>query len=295
MLRFHRNIHLVSDLKVNQQIWLLFALLNLCGYDDENYKTIHPLRRRVRKVLTESQFGFGKNKKIKNYLKRSPWQVLNSFLSSPGSRTESLRKLLEHDNQLQKLWRTLSPSCSRQSRQLEKVGAAVVQRVVSYLKYSSPCPLTIFAVPNPLDAYWRGYSISPNKKTHYLVIGPDLKGKVNRVNVAHEFLHTIINPLLEEDKQLQLLARKNWLGKPAIRQIEDLAENLVTALTLRIILPPSVARMYLKDARERDLHLVSFFYRKLMGIRRPMEYRQLLILLLTKESKKRQEFQAPAS
>lgn len=53
------------EVKPNKNIFYLFAILNLIGYDDDNGKPFHLLRTKARKDLA----GFKNNSSLKNLKK----------------------------------------------------------------------------------------------------------------------------------------------------------------------------------------------------------------------------------
>lgn len=196
--------------KPDIRIFSLFAMLNYAGYNDENNKNgFHPVRRAIRKLLSQkneetvkkeishytNKFSISFLIRIILYLKADDFQHFSNYFKSQFISRDELNNFLNlfaqfyKEKNISKLWQKYQPphqeiiikhknQIVREFRKLEQLLPILFKKVV--------------LIPNLLDAYWRGYGPTLNE-THFIIFGP-LGHKSGLQLFRHEFLHGFFSP-----------------------------------------------------------------------------------------------------
>lgn len=247
------------SVQADERLFTFMAALNAAGYDDENNPGgLHPVRQAVRaqldgqplpslsrlrwrlrlcRVIHESQC-------IHWLLQRGGppaferqadgwWLPVPAFLFL-GFDT-ALRDFYV-EAEIARLWAEHRPAYEAEVTRYQDLLGPSLQTTLGYLRLSAPATGRVVMLPNLLDAYWRGYGPAVGS-TSYIVSGPAQRPNVGLVQ--HEFMHPIINPLVDanldaiEPAQVQRLfgqlkgqvsrGYRNWgavLHESVIRAIE---------------------------------------------------------------------------
>jgi hypothetical protein len=92
------------------------------------------------------------------------------------------------------LWGHQSAAYEAEAARYQDLLGPSLQGVLDYLRMSAPASGRVLMLPNLLDAYWRGYGHAVGE-TRYTLSGPAETPNISLVQ--HEFMHPIINPLVD--------------------------------------------------------------------------------------------------
>lgn len=206
--RFIRKIKI--GYKNAEDIFVLFALLNAIGYDDENNdKGMHPMRKRVRKQLSAIDWK-EKYPQCKNLLEEyhPGWLLLNILKKKETAKPTKTQKILEQvkkDPLMRKLWNEYKSDQKGEYKETFSVFKEEISSIVNFIGLMPKNIHTLALAINPLDAYWRGYGLVV-KETGYIVIGSGNKQQKRNV-IRHELMH-ILAPTIKIPSEL-LMHPKN--------------------------------------------------------------------------------------
>jgi len=239
--------------QADQRIFLLFTVLNIFGYDDENNKNgMNKTRIYIRKLLKSDQ---AIPVELKNYLDKNEtwrlsWRILH-FSAPPRIKIESkdwytkflpkddlefifFLKKFYHNNKLWKIWKIANPSYTNEINKLKNKLGIEYKNLLRWIPAESYPFETVIIIPNLLDAHWRGFS-PLIKKTLYIVMGPSGNKSISKL-FRHELLHGIFSKN-NKDKFVQMVLTKVGLNENAdnpenhkkteylVKKIEKLYQN----------------------------------------------------------------------
>jgi hypothetical protein len=253
----------------NYNLFVIYLILNLSGYDDENNKKgMHPIRKKIRKNFLKYKkrykelFGTMKGilKKIHSHnvvqiflIKREGVRIIKKnyyrgFLKDLKRVEENLLaiKKFEKETNLKNFYqkqylshlKTIIESKKAQNR-LKKSQKDIVDFVEAKIRWK------ISVVLNLLEAYWRGNCFFLSKGNALVVSGPDTK-KINRYiswhNIAHETLHILIRYYIKKisekrwneikDFIKKKVLDKDYKGGPSRFQLEETFVRAFTPLIM---------------------------------------------------------------
>lgn len=209
--RFIRKIKI--GYKNAEDIFVLFALLNAIGYDDENNdKGMHPMRKRVRKQLSAIDWK-EKYPQCRNMVEKyhPGWLLLGVLERDEAVKQTKIQKMLEqveNNPLIKKIWNEYKADQQKECENLFPIFKEEINSLIDFVGSVSSTIHTLTVIANPLDAYWRGYGFKV-KGTGYIIIGPGNKQQGRNV-IRHELMHilapkiTIPQNILEHPKNKAL-------------------------------------------------------------------------------------------
>ena len=176
--------------------------------------------------------------------------------------------------QIETLWPRFRDSYHAESLAYRPVLEKVIEDILKYFRIGPRRVLDrqIILIPNLLNA--KDLVNARNlDRTYYIVVGPtDELGK-NYSSLQHEYLHVLIDPLVEKFST-QLSSRKRILklahAQPELKgEYRDsvtlvVIESLIESIGLRLRPPSDLTAQILRLFREGNV-LVPFFYRELVS------------------------------
>lgn len=195
------------------KVFTIYSFMNYTGYDVENNKAYHEIRGMVRKDLKSKDINLSDNNYYKNrksdfgsyeealkYIGDEPnFELLTSKEKIKGD-IKDLNKYLKEFYEkadIEELYEKYKPVYAKEINRLKEATEDDILNAVEYLRIDVEDIPECHIHFNPLNAFWRGGSTeSLDGNVYDLIIGPDYSP--NELNVTHEFLHTIINPILDE-------------------------------------------------------------------------------------------------
>jgi hypothetical protein len=200
----------------NYNLFVIYLILNFCGYNDENRKKgMHPVRKMVRSEFQEYN---RKNKKflleMKGLMKRVYYSRLTQVFvlvreKYKKNKKDMYRGFLEDVKEVKKMMPLIEKFEKEyklreffKEKYLPLVSNIINNQISIKLlskhkknmaKFLKPRGCEILIIPNLLEAYWRGHSYFVNKNRAILNIGPDDKNNgINWHCVVHESLHFLL-------------------------------------------------------------------------------------------------------
>jgi len=246
------------------RIFNLYCFLNFSGYNEENNKEgMHPVRVSVRKALEKLKENsdlkvlisyykkFYEEKKIHLYnfnkhalsLTTPPeFEIIQDSKAInllPG--LDQILKISYEKLPVEILWKEFLPKHLEEAEKYQKLIPEIYTKTCEYLKIQDESLDILQVIPNLLESYHRGKSITVNK-TLYIIQGSTASGEPNTRGISHELVHHLINPILDDfteqidgkksffekvNKTLELLNSYNsWSGY--------FSENLTRAIAIRV-------------------------------------------------------------
>lgn len=246
----------------NYNLFVIYLLLNLSDYNDENNKKgMHPLRKQIRKDFFKYK---RKNREIlsamKHLLKRASYpRLTQAFVLTredyKKNKKDMYRGFLEDVKEVKRIMPLIkefeekyklreffkekySPYTKRiiNKQKNIKLLNKYEEDITDFIE-SKNCEMLISL--NLLESYWRGHVYFANNKKAILNIGPDNKNdSINWHNIVHEALHFLlrrdfIKAVKEFSPKLKKIIREKTLdtdykNNPPMYQIE---ETFVRAFT----------------------------------------------------------------
>jgi hypothetical protein len=272
----------------NYNLFVIYLLLNLSGYDDENNKRgMHPARKMVRRKFQKYN---RKNKKflskmrglikrvyysrltqvfvlVREKYKKNKKDMYREFLEDVKEvkRMMPLIEKFEKEYKLKEFFRKkYSPYIEKIINKSEttKTLSKYKSRITGFIK-SRDCEILI--IPNFMESYWRGHSHFANNRKALLNIGPGNKNdNINWHNIVHESLHFLLRKYFKKvakkfSPKLKKIIREKTLDKdykdnPPMSQIE---ETFIRAFT------PVITGEKLWDYTIQKFPLTELIYKEL--------------------------------
>lgn len=205
----------------NYNLFVIYLLLNLSGYDDENRKEgMYPLRKQVRKEFFKYR---EKNKEVlsamKKLLKKYHYNRIayTGLLKREYPRVRKFKgldelllliKKFEKDLELKDFYtKHYLPNLKKiiNNKKFRQKLKKYEKDISGFVEIKTNWQISV--VVNFLDAYWRGNNYRLLKNRSIITTGPDNRKEiVNWVNVVHETLHCILRAYFEK-------AEKNFSAK----------------------------------------------------------------------------------
>lgn len=206
-------VRIVAD----ERLFTFMAALNAAGYDDENNVLgMHPVRQAVRadlaglylpsldrlrprlqmcRLIHESQclHWLLQRGGPPDFARQAEgwWPDVPAFLFL-GMDTALRDFYLEAG--IARLWQNHQPAYAAEIARYQALLEPSLQVTQDYLGVSASSIGTVVMLPNLSDAYWRGYGLAVGD-TSYIVSGPAETPNIGLLQ--HEYLHPIINPLVD--------------------------------------------------------------------------------------------------
>lgn len=235
----------------NYNLFVIYLILNLSGYNDENNKKgMHPLRIKVRKYFEKykkdykelfdlmmkfsKQFHYSRVAELfilirENYKVRKELKSGKKTMSKVIPLIENFEKGVKlkqyyREHYLPQLKKIINKKSNKQK--LLKYKKDILNFVKSRERKE------ILVIFNPLESYWRGHSHFANNRKALLNIGPDNKNdNINWHNIVHETLHFLLRrDFIETAKKFSSKLRKiirektidpDYKNNPPMYQIEE--------------------------------------------------------------------------
>ncbi len=176
--------------------------------------------------------------------------------------------------QIEKLWPRFRGSYQEESQAYRPVLEKVIEDILRYFRIGPRRVLNrqIILIPDLLNA--KDLVNARNlARTYYIVVGPTDEPAKNYSSLQHEYLHVLIDPLVEKfsaqlgsRKEILKLAHAQPKVKRAYRDSVTLVviESLIESIALRLRPPSDLSAQILRLFREGNV-LVPFFYRELVS------------------------------
>lgn len=173
--------------KIVKAIFVLFVALNALGYDEENNPHgMSKERRAVRRALLRREWRPRYSTLARRMRKEHPWYFIHKILLERGLINADLRKFAK-EREVARLWLALRAPLAKQEKMFAPVFKREVAELIKFLKREPHDIKWVTFTFNPLDAYWRGYSLIV-RNVGYVVVGPGTKHEIAHL-VRHELLH----------------------------------------------------------------------------------------------------------
>jgi hypothetical protein len=205
------------SLQADERLFTLMAALNAAGYDDENNEAgMHPVRLAVRAELARKTLRSLDRLRLHLRICRliHESQCIHWLLQRGGPPDFARQAdgwwvkapallFLGMDDALADfyveagigaLWQRYQPDYDAEIARYQALLEPSLQATLAYLRLSPPAASRVVMLPNLLDAYWRGYGPAVGE-TSYIVSGPAEQPNVGLVQ--HEFMHPLLNPLVD--------------------------------------------------------------------------------------------------
>ncbi len=176
--------------------------------------------------------------------------------------------------QIEALWLRFQDSYQAESQAYRPVLEKVIQDILRYFRIGPRRVLNrqIILIPDLLNA--KDLVNARNlDRTYYIVVGPTDEPLKNYSSLQHEYLHVLIDPLVDKFSA-QLGARKRILklahAQPKLKgEYRDsvtlvVTESLIESIALRLRPPRDLSAQILRLFRQGSV-LVPFFYRELVS------------------------------
>jgi hypothetical protein len=164
------------------------------------------------------------------------------------------------------LWKEYRGEYLKESDKYRDIVSLYIQEILNYLKIKKlPFKKVIF-IPNLLDAIGAGYGATIYDRA-YVIFGPS-KRKLNIRLLHHEFLHNIINPLIQENRINKRVIKENKhllrkIISPILLKYYDNSEIIAIEYIIRTIelrLFSTKKRVqYIRDQIKRGFPYIEFF------------------------------------
>ncbi len=176
--------------------------------------------------------------------------------------------------QIETLWPRFRESYQAESRAYRPVLEKVIEDVLKYFRIGPRRVLDrqIILIPDLLNA--KDMVNARNlDRIYYIVVGPTDEPVKNYSSLQHEYLHVLIDPLVEKfsaqlgsRKEILKLAKAQPKLKSEYRESVTLIviESLIESIALRLVPPSDLGAEMLELFREGSV-LVPFFYRELVS------------------------------
>jgi hypothetical protein len=254
-------VQLVAD----ERLFTLMAALNAAGYDEENNEQgMHPVRQAVRAALAGQDLSSLDRLRPRLRLCRLihasqcvHWllqrggppdfdrQAEGWWLDVPGFLFLGLDAALRDfylEADIAGLWQAHKPAYQAEIGRYQELLAPSLQLTLDYLRVSAPTTSKVVMLPNLLDSYWRGYGPAVGD-TSYIVSGPAETPNIGLLQ--HEFMHPIINPLVDANLEAVAPGQARRLFAQLRGQVADgyqnwqaiLHESVIRAVEVRLVEP----------------------------------------------------------
>jgi hypothetical protein len=270
-------------IEADERLFTFMAALNAAGYDDENNELgMHPVRQAVRAALAGKDLPSLARLRPRLQLCRlvHESQCVHWLLQRNGPPDFSRQAegwwlnlpaflFLGMDGALSdfyteagiaSLWQTFRPDYEAEAARYQNLIDPNLQVTLAYLRQAAPTTSRVIMLPNLLDAFWRGYGLAVGE-TSYIVSGPAETPNIGLVR--HEFMHPIINPLVDAhlpavdpEQAGRLFAElKGQVGRGYQSWAGILHESVIRAVEVRLAAPADQAGM-LADEEAQGFWLV---------------------------------------
>lgn len=256
------NIKEKIDYIYDIRLFTLYAFMNYTGYDDENNdEGFSQVREMVRKDLDDmnlqiSNDNYYKNKNVEYHYYRLALQQMGNapefnYIGSKNSVKSSLSDLNIHLKEfyqkanIEELYEKYRPFYEEQLekyKDIEVVGA--LADTIEYLDLDVDDVPEFFIQVNLLDAYERGGGLGSTDELLGKGITTGPSDDANTINIVHEFLHGVINPILDDIGQK---------GKE---------EDIIRALSGFIVFKDDEALNYVNRESEKKYKMTRYYFDK---------------------------------
>jgi hypothetical protein len=270
---------LINELK-NQIIFendirtfTIYAFMNYTGYDDENNKSgFHEVRKMVRDDLDalkldliDNNFYTNHGKDYvyyKNSLKKLGAAPDFTPIGSLGKyEIQGIDKYLKEfyvKANIEELYKKYKPYYDRELAKYSYNVYESIAKTNNFLRVDTPHSDGFYVEVNLLDAYYRGFglgNIDLYKGKGVILIGPS--NEPNILNITHEYLHGIINPIIDNldnevnrlSNNMQYVQQSKAVSQGYDNWDEIVKESFVRALSRKMVSGNSIesARTETKD------------------------------------------------
>lgn len=248
---------LTIEAGASQEVAFLFLALNTLGYDDENNsRGMSTVRRRIRDALTRSDLGRAYPRLRRAVTSYHPWPLLSAIFSPRQHRSESIQKILgefekfSREALVRKLWQNVRRIQRASAKILFPILERELRNLTSLFGKLPRGIQRIILIPNPLDAYWRGYQLRAGSAV-YLVVGPGAAqdhGTLIRHELLHLFAKRIWLPYSFRVHPTQRLARQGYSTSRILR--EEYAVRALDAFYRSRLLKEGASRILARECRD---------------------------------------------
>jgi len=244
------NLNKLILFRTDKRIFTLFCALHSTRasyFKRISDKKLSSLGKKIRKLLPGKRFKT--TYKLKSYFnKQLPcyfiiWMLQHSdppqfrrLYKKWGEKLsldcyKGFDKLLQEfyfEANVSQLWKECQGKSLEEFNKHYKIAFLFIQKILNYLKIKRLPSKKIIFISNPLDAIGAGYGPTIHDKV-YVIFGPS-KGSLNIQLLRHEFLHSIINPLIQ----------KRRINKRVIKENKQLLRKIVSPIALKYYDDPEI-------------------------------------------------------
>ena len=241
----------------NYNLFVIYLILNLSGYDDENRKEgMHPARKRMREYFRRYKKD---NIKIIEPIRRLLKKIHYNSIAYTGllkrehpkvrkfkgfNKTLLLIKKFEKSAGLKEFYANYYlPNLDNiiNNKKFRHKLAKYERDISDFVEIKTNWKISV--VVNFLDAYWRGNNYRLLKNYSIITTGPDNRKEViNWVNVVHETLHCILRVYFKKAEKIfsaklikiikQRTLDKDYKNNTAMHQLEEAFVRAFTPLIM---------------------------------------------------------------
>lgn len=209
------------EIEISERVFCFYALLNASGYNPE--KEVHPIREKIRSLLKPFSSQTINNPELQKeyWFPLRTWVLCHDqpplfqerhnqwkkFLEEETTKKFKQEMILFWEEQGSSLWNEVKDDYSKLSQDCLQTSQQAVDNALEYLKID-PGIDKFIVIPNFLEEKYRG--IGPRiDRTAYALMGYPL----SLPRIQHEFLHSVINPLINENREEMVVAIARRLNK----------------------------------------------------------------------------------
>ncbi len=289
------NINFVTDLR----LFTLMSAINAGGFDYEGGASMHPVRRQVRQKLNSldplllqrlHDFYVAHHVADNPQREMARYTSLALLLSDPPRFEitlppkdipvevqevlgfEQILPTFYQQSGLEQLWLEVRPQYLAEIEKYKPVARQSISQALQYLRTEARIVMDrqIFFIPDLMSSH----GITNSRivgNLYYLVVGPAETPEKNLRNIRHEYLHFLLDPLIEKNgmaliqqqEVLQLLNDRPELLAKFRKDLKLLnTESLIEAVQLRIDRPADVRGELAQQYADGNI-LVYHYYEKL--------------------------------
>jgi len=243
--------------QLSKDVFILFCALNVFGYDDENNKKgIHPIRKKIRKILLNYDWHEKYPQLVRAIKIYHPWHLLKSILTKPKDieKTPVLHDLIldlkkfSNEPLIRKVWEVFKTHQIQEAKKLFPLFKKETVQLIAFINQPPKEFKTIVLIPNSLDAYWRGYGFKIGE-VGYIIVGPGADKNHGEL-IRHELLHLFTPALriprrIATDRHHKRLVAIGYAGSNVINR-----EYIIRSLNL--LYESVVLKMNISKAIKRE-------------------------------------------
>jgi len=239
----------------NYNLFVIYLILNLSGYDDENNKKgMHPVRKKIRRYFEKYKKDEKAIKLVRKLLKKIQYNriAFTGLLKRERPRVRKFKGLDEALLLIKEFEETVKLKEFYKTHYLPNLHGIINNKefrrklkkrekdISGFVEIKSDWRISI--VVNFLDAYWRGNNYRLSENYSIITTGPGTREIINWHNIVHETLHCILRVYFKKaeksfsPKLVKIIKQrtldKNYKNNTPMHQIEEFIVRAFTPLIM---------------------------------------------------------------